>query len=68
MFIVPRSAYSKRIDFRNTGRALVSDVPPKHQQFSDHYYGKIPSVIEDIFHDVESELFAIGVPVKTRHK
>lgn len=41
-FVIPRQAYLKRIDIRSTGRALVGELPAKHQQFSDHYYGKIP--------------------------
>jgi glutamine synthetase len=43
-------------------------MPPKTQQFSDHYYGKIPSKIEDALCEVEKELVEIGVPCKTRHK
>lgn len=53
---------------RNTGRALIGKVPPKHQQFADHYYGKIPKIVEEAFKDVENELLEIGVPCKTRHK
>ena len=67
-FIIPKSAYLKRLDIRSTGRALINDVPPRHQQFSDHYYGKLPARVEDILKEVERELFEIGVPVKTRHK
>jgi glutamine synthetase type III len=26
---------------------MIGKMPPKNQQFSDHYYGKIPSKIED---------------------
>lgn len=32
----------------HTGRALIGKVPPKHQQFADHYYGKLPRIVEDI--------------------
>ena len=43
-------------------------MPPKHQQFSDHYYGKIPAKIEEALRAAEKELLEIGVPCKTRHK
>lgn len=66
-FLIPRDAYLKRIDIRSTGRALVGELPAKHQQFSDHYYGKIPHEIENILKEVEDELLELGVPVKTRH-
>jgi glutamine synthetase len=45
-FIITKEAYQKRLDLRNTGRTLIGKLPPKHQQFSDHYYGKIPMKIE----------------------
>jgi glutamine synthetase type III len=32
----------------HTGRSLVGYIGAKGQQFSDHYYGKIPSKIEEI--------------------
>jgi glutamine synthetase len=67
-FVIPKAAYLKRIDIRQCGRALVNDVPPRNQQFSDHYYGKLPAIVEDILSEVERELFELGVPVKTRHK
>ena len=47
---------------------MVGKMPPKHQQFSDQYYGKIPSKVEDVLKEVEKELFEIGIPCKTRHK
>lgn len=37
-----RDAYLKRLDLKQAGRALAGKLPPKTQQFSDHYYGKIP--------------------------
>ena len=41
-FVVPKSAQLKREDLRMTGRCLFGRVPAKNQQFSDHYYAKIP--------------------------
>lgn len=67
-FVVPKSAVDKRVDIRATGRALVGKMPAKHQQFSDHYYGKLPAKVESVLREVEQELLAIGVPCKTRHK
>ena len=51
-----------------TGRALIGKEPPKAQQFSDHYYGKIPNKIEKVLSEISEELLNIGVPVKTRHQ
>lgn len=43
----------KRIDLRSCNRALINPMPPKNQQFSDHYYGKLPNKIEQILREVE---------------
>lgn len=44
-FVVPKSAYLQREDLRMTGRCLFGRVGAKAQEFSDHYYGKLPSKI-----------------------
>ena len=40
-FVVPKKYFEKRIDLQQTGRCLIGKVPPHHQQFSDHYYGRL---------------------------
>jgi glutamine synthetase len=66
-FVVPKSAYQQRQDLRYTGRTLIGSVGAKNQQFSDHYYAKLPHKIEDILKEVEGELLEIGIPFKTKH-
>jgi glutamine synthetase len=66
-FVIPKDAYMKRLDIRQLGRALVGSPPPKNQQFSDHYYGKLPAKIEEVLCEVEQELLQIGIPFKTKH-
>ena len=67
-FVMSKEAYDKRIDIRSTGRALIGKMPPKHQQFADHYYSKLPAKVEDILTDIQKEFLEIGIPCKTRHK
>ncbi|KAG0047633.1 hypothetical protein BGZ83_007338 [Gryganskiella cystojenkinii] len=66
-FLVDRSLYSLRPDLKHTGRTLVGNLPPKHQQMEDHYFGRIPSKVMATMSEAELELFRLGVPVKTRH-
>ena len=66
-FVVPKTAYLQRPDLLFTGRTLVGKVGAKHQQFSDHYYGKMPVEIESILNEIEIELLEIGIPFKTKH-
>ena len=47
-FVIPKKYYNQRIDLKQTGRALVGRMPPHHQQFSSHYYGKIERIVEKI--------------------
>jgi len=66
-FLIDRSLYSLRPDLKHTGRTLVGNLPPKHQQMEDHYFGRIPSKVLATMSEAELELFRLGVPVKTRH-
>ncbi|KAG0264663.1 hypothetical protein BG011_006370 [Mortierella polycephala] len=66
-FLIDRSLYSLRPDLKTTGRTLIGNLPPKHQQLDDHYFGRVPSKVMATMSEAELELFRLGVPVKTRH-
>lgn len=66
-FLVDRALYAHRPDLRLTGRTLIGQVPPKHQQLEDHYFGNIPSRVLAAISEAELELWKLGVPIKTRH-
>lgn len=44
-FVIPKTAFNQRPDLRFCGRALVGQVGAKHQQFADHYFGKLPQQV-----------------------
>src|SRR6186997_351755 len=46
---------------------LFGAKPPKGQELEDQYFGSIPERVMAFMSDVESELYKVGVPVKTRH-
>lgn len=66
-FLVDRSHYFHRDDLMACDRTLFGAKPPKGQQLEDHYFGSIPTRALGFMHDVERELYRLGVPVKTRH-
>ncbi|KAJ1921153.1 hypothetical protein H4219_000751 [Mycoemilia scoparia] len=66
-FLVDRSMYVLRPDLKITGRTLIGNLPPRHQQLEDHYFGKIPSRVMRAMSDLELECARLGVPLKTRH-
>jgi glutamine synthetase len=66
-FLVDERFHSARPDLQTTGRTLFGARPAKGQELDDHYFGSIPDRVLAYMHDAESELAALGVPVKTRH-
>ena len=66
-FLVDRELTADRLDLQICGRTLVGAMPPKGHQLDDHYFGSIPSRVLAYMTEVESRLFELGVPVKTRH-
>ncbi len=66
-FLIDRHFFFARPDLINAGRTLFGCRPPKGQEFEDHYFGAIPERVLAFMLECESELFKLGVPVKTRH-
>jgi glutamine synthetase len=66
-FLIDRNFYFARPDLINAGRTLFGAAPPKGQEMEDQYFGAIPARVLACMSEVESELFKVGVPVKTRH-
>ena len=66
-FLIDRAFYALRPDLIMSGRTLLGAHPPKGQQLEDHYFGSIPPRVLAFMTEVETELFKLGVPTKTRH-
>jgi len=66
-FLIDRNFFFARPDLINAGRTLFGARPPKGQELEDQYFGSIPDRVLAFMQDVETELYKIGVPVKTRH-
>jgi glutamine synthetase len=66
-FLIDRNLYFARPDLINAGRTLFGAAPPKGQELEDQYFGSIPERVLACMAETESELFKVGVPVKTRH-
>jgi glutamine synthetase len=66
-FLIDRNFYFARPDLINAGRTLFGARPPKGQELEDQYFGAIPERVLAFMHECETELYKVGVPVKTRH-
>ena len=66
-FLIDQDYYFKRQDLVLSGRSLIGAAPPKGQQLEDQYFGSIKERILSFMHDVEEQLYKLGIPAKTRH-
>ncbi|MDH6313447.1 glutamine synthetase [Parabacteroides sp. PFB2-10] len=66
-FLVDEDLYSARPDLSLTERTLLGHESAKNQQLDDHYFGSIPTRVQEFMKDLEVECYKLGIPVKTRH-
>ena len=66
-FLIDKEDYKKRKDLIFTGRTLLGALPPKGQEMEDHYFGTIKPRVVEYMHDLDRELWKLGIPAKTKH-
>ena len=66
-FLIDKNFLYARPDLINCGRTLFGAKPPKGQELEDQYFGTIPERVIACMADCETEMFKLGIPVKTRH-
>ena len=66
-FLIDQAFTALRPDLLLAGRTLFGAPPAKGQQFDDHYFGAIPERVQVFMQDVETQLYRLGIPAKTRH-
>ncbi len=66
-FLIDKEMYDKRPDLIYTGRTLFGAMAPKGQELDDHYFGSIKSRVSAYMHDLDEELWKLGVFAKTKH-
>lgn len=66
-FLIDRSFFEKRMDLVLTGRTLFGAPSPRGQEMEDHYFGTLHERVAAYMHDVNTELWKLGVSSKTQH-
>ncbi|MFH0974369.1 MAG: glutamine synthetase III [Spirochaetota bacterium] len=66
-FLIDKDYFYRRQDLVLTGRTLIGAPPAKGQELEDQYFGSIKERIQVYMHDIEKELYKLGIPAKTRH-
>ena len=66
-FLIDREKYLKRDDLIFSGRTLFGARPPKGQEMDDHYFGAIKERVASFMHELDDELWKLGIYAKTEH-
>ena len=66
-FLVDKDVYKKRKDLIFCGRTLLGASAPKGQEMEDHYFGALKPRVAAYMHDLDEELWKLGIPAKTKH-
>ena len=66
-FLIDKDYYKKRKDLLFTGRTLIGAPATKGQEMEDHYFGVIKPKVSAYMHDLDEELWKLGIPAKTKH-
>lgn len=66
-FLVNRALYEKRLDLMLTGRTLFGAKPPKGQELEDQYFARLRIKIGEFMHDLDQELWKLGITARTKH-
>ncbi len=66
-FLVDSSFYQDRLDLILAGRTLFGAKPPRGQEMDDHYFGSLDERVASYMHEVNVELWKLGVSAKTQH-
>lgn len=66
-FLIDQKKALQREDLIFSGRTLFGAPAPKGQEMDDHYFGVIRERVGAFMHDLNIELWKLGVTAKTQH-
>ena len=66
-FLVDKDLYKKRKDLIFCGRTLLGASAPKGQEMEDHSFGALKPRVAAYMHELDEELWKLGIPAKTKH-
>jgi glutamine synthetase len=66
-FLIDRDFFEQRLDLVLAGRTLFGAPSPRGQEMEDHYFGTLHERVAAYMHDVNTELWKLGVSSKTQH-
>ena len=66
-FLIDKEDYKKRKDLIYSGRTLFGSNAAKGQEMEDHYFGTLKTRVSEFMHELDRELWSLGINAKTKH-
>ena len=66
-FLIDEEDFKARRDLFYCGRTLFGAPAVKGQEMEDHYFGTLPPKVSEFMRDLDTELWKLGIPSKTKH-
>ena len=66
-FLIKDEDFKKRRDLFYCGRTLFGASAVKGQDLEDHYFGTLPTKVSEYMHELDVELWKLGISAKTKH-
>jgi glutamine synthetase len=66
-FLVDKAFYLDRTDLMLAGRTIFGAPAPKGQELEDQYFGALKDRVSAYMHDLNIELWKMGITSKTQH-
>ncbi len=66
-FLIDEEDFRARRDLFYCGRTLFGAPAVKGQEMDDHYFGSLPTRVSAYMHELDLELWKLGISAKTKH-
>ena len=66
-FLIKEEHFKARRDIFYCGRTLFGAPAVKGQELDDHYFGTLPTAVSEYMHELDVELWKLGISAKTKH-
>ncbi len=66
-FLISEEDFKARRDIFYCGRTLFGAPAVKGQELDDHYFGTLPTRVSEYMHELDMELWRLGISAKTKH-
>ncbi len=66
-FLIDEEDFKARRDLFYCGRTLFGAPAVKGQEMDDHYFGSLPTRVSAFMHELDLELWRLGISAKTKH-